>query len=64
VYTPNQRSLVWLFVSLMTNVMLENQLHESRSDAMRLVLFCVERDTSGTVLAASGEQLNRKNIWF
>jgi len=55
---------VWLFVSLMTNVMLENELHESWSDAMRLVLFCVERDTSGTVLAASGEQLNRKNIWF
>ena len=53
---------MWLFVSLMADVMPENQLHETWTDAMRLVFLCLERDISWAILAASGEQLNRKYL--
>ena len=41
-----------------------NIRNELWPDAMRLALFCLERDTSWAILAASGEQLKRKYIWF
>lgn len=63
-YTWNQRNPVWLFVSLMADVVPENQLHETWPDVVRLVLLCLECDTSWAILAASVEQLNRKYIWF
>jgi len=48
----------------MADVVPENQLHETWPDVVRLVLLCLECDTSWAILAASVEQLNRKYIWF